>query len=168
MVRRRRVRSSLPLPASSSDGRASVIPEPLMTLECGFGYFAGDVIRYKDKEGTKTAEVVFVSRSMCNLQTQVYRCDGKKYTFDDFFLDMVRIGDPTLKRLNVPRKSPRLFPKITLRQIYEQYSLNGKVFFLYHYYGCGRVAAEKTATRLQIDLAQVRSVLKKARSRNLL
>ncbi len=124
----------------------------LIGFECGFGFFAGDTIEHPRK-GTGRVSCVFRESGVIPIVWGDNTSISTYHARNDRHLDKTgRVAAP-------------LFPKVVLKWIYEQYNLENKIFFMYHWKGANKQAAEATAEYLHVSLSKIKSVLQSFRDR---
>ncbi len=128
----------------------------LLHSACGFGVFAGDEVLLKTKTSKWKGHIVWVDRSTRTIS--VHNSDSRGYWVGsvDELQQLKRTGE---------RQKSLLFDCDMLGAIVGKLNHVEKVFFLYHYYGAGKKAAQKVCNRLDITEDRLRTILQSARKR---
>ena len=119
----------------------------LIGFECGFGYFAGDIVVHPKKG---RGRVVCIYRTS---QAVAIAWNGE--ALSTFHPKEDRKLEKTGERIVAP-----MFPKHVLTWLYKQYDLSDRVMFWYHWKGTGKQAASDCAEKFALTLDEVRDILR--------
>lgn len=127
----------------------------LAGYECGFGYFVGDIVQHPTKPVTGRVICIF----------RVSRCISIAWGEGE----VLGTYHPAKAKLEiVGRVVSTMFPKDILTWLYKKYDLSERVFFWYHFKGCGRKAAESVAEKFNISIDEMRTLLIPYKSQRLI